>query len=116
MAKKTSPPGPQEDILAGITEKSTKAELLSKLREAARRLAGREDDRIARMQELEERVRAKFAGNTPDLRSVTIMGTPEEYTEMVDFLENFEDIMPVAMHRILAGAKSVTENNVDADV
>jgi len=109
VPKKKEEPG-SDDILAGVTEKTTKAELLGKLREAAKRLLAREDDRVARMQELEEKVRARFKGVEPDIRSVTLMATPEEFTELNDFLDNFEDIMPMALHRLKAGAKAVTEN------
>ena len=97
-----------EDVLAGITDKTTKADLLSRLRDAARRLHGQEDDRVARMQEIEETVRAKFSGTQVTVKSVTLMSTEEEFSEMIDFLENFTDIMPIAMHRLLAGAKAVT--------
>ena len=113
--KKEEQAGPSDDLLADVTAKTTKAQLLGKLREAVRRLHGREDERVGRMQELEEKVRARFTGVEPDIRSVTVMCTPEEFVEMSDFLDNFEDIMPMALHRLQAGAKFVTQNHVQGD-
>jgi len=115
----------EEDILADVTTKTTKAELIDKLRSAVKRLNVMEDevtkkDRIAtderlqKMQEIEENIRQHFTGATPDLRSITLMSTEDEFTEMIDFLDNFEDIMPVAMHRLLAGARAVTGQSPEA--
>jgi transcriptional/translational regulatory protein YebC/TACO1 len=93
--------------------------MLKKLRELADLLhkrdtqladkqAALDDERLAKMQEIEERIRAAFQPRDINLRSVTLMSTEEEFTELIDFLENFEDIMPVAMHRLLLGARAAT--------
>jgi|SRR4051794_26887061 len=104
---KTKSEGQIPDFLEGVNERTTKAVLLDKLREAARWRAGAEDDRVKRLQEIEERVRAQFGPSDVELRSVTLKSTPEEFEEMIDFLDNFQDIMPIAMKRLLAGALSV---------
>lgn len=107
------------DILEGVNEKSRRADLFGRLREASKRIAKLEDaatkaerksndERVAKMQEIEERIRSSFQRADVDLRSITLMSTEAEFAELIDFLENFEDIMPIAMHRLLAGAKAVT--------
>lgn len=108
--KKEEQAGATDDLLADVNEKTTKAVLIGKLREAVRRLHAREDERVGRMQQLEEEVRAKFTGVEPDIRSITVMCTAQEFTEAADFLDNFQDIMPMALHRMQAGMKAVQQD------
>lgn len=94
-------------VLEGVTEKTTKADLLKRLRQAAKKLAGYEDERVARMQEIEEKVRASLKPVT--LRTVMISSTPEEWQEAVDFLENFDGFLPSWLARVREGAREAAK-------
>lgn len=93
------------DLLDGISEKTTKAVLLDRLRQAARKLAGFEDEKVGRLQEIEERVRAKYAGRDNNLKQIMVSSSVEEWKEAVDFLDNFDDLLPPALARMNEGAK-----------
>lgn len=90
-------------LLEGITERTTKADMLKRLREGAKKLAGYEDQRVARMQEIEEKVRASLKPVT--LKKVIITSTPEEWKDAAAFLEEFEGYLPSALARIQEGAR-----------
>lgn len=97
------------NVLEGITEKSTKAQLLDRLRDAAKRLAGQEDARVAKLQEIEERVRAKYTATNTDLRQVLCTATKQEWQEIIDFFENFGDVLPPVLKRFNDGAKAAVQ-------
>lgn len=92
-------------ILDGITEKTTKADLMGRLRDAAKKLATFEDEKAGRLQRIEERVRAKYTGNERDIKQALVSATEQEWIELIDFLENFEDLLPLALVRLHDGAK-----------
>lgn len=95
-------------VLEGISQKTTKAELLDRLRKAAKKIGVYEDEDAKRMQELEEKVRATLK----PIKLVTVMcsSTPEEWKETVDFLENFKGYLPSSLARIREGAKEASKD------
>jgi hypothetical protein len=95
-------------VLEGITPKTTKADLMGRLRDAAKKIAGFEDESAKRMQEIEEKVRASLKPVT--LITVMCSSTPEEWKEAVDFLENFEGYLPSSLARIREGAKEASKD------
>lgn len=96
------------EVLEGITQKTTKAELMDRLRKAAKRLGVLEDENVKKMQEIEERVRATIKPVT--LITVMCSSTPEEWKEAVDFLENFDGYLPSSLARIREGAKEASKD------
>lgn len=94
------------DILDGVTANSSRAVLYGKLREAARQLFERADKQVAELQEIEERVRAKYANRNEALVQIIATSTESEWGDAVDFLENFKDMLPVALYRVHDGAKT----------
>lgn len=95
-------------VLEGVTTKTTKADLLSRLRKAAKQIAGYEDENARRMQEIEEKVRSSLKPVT--LKTVMISSTPEEWQEAVDFLENFDGYLPSSLARVREGAKEASKS------
>lgn len=94
-------------VLDGITERTTKADLLGRLREAAKKISGFEDENAAKMQELEERVRASLKPTS--VKTLMVSSTPEEWTEAVDFLDNFDGYLPSSLARVREGAKEAAK-------
>lgn len=94
-------------VLEGVTPKTTKADLLERLRKAAKIITGYEDENAKKMQEIEEKVRASLKPVT--LKTVMISSTPEEWGEAVDFLENFEGYLPSSLARVREGAKEAAK-------
>lgn len=92
-------------VLEGINDRTSRADLLKRLREVAKTIVAMEDERIARMQEIEEKVRGQ--ANVVDLRKVIVSATPQEWRESEEFLSNFEDYLPSTLARVLEGAKEV---------
>lgn len=89
------------DILAGITDKSSKADMLKKLNELADIIRGTERKKAGRLSEIEARVKAKYRpGDVPDLHNVIIAATVEEWEETVEFLEEWEELLPTALARV----------------
>lgn len=95
-------------LLEGVTTATTKAQLLDKLREADRQLQGVQDARVGQLQELEERLRAKFQAARRDTRQILLVADVDELTTAIDFLENFEDLLPSALARVYDGMCIVT--------
>ncbi len=89
------------EVLEGITPKTTKADLMDRLRKAARRLAGYEDENVARMQAIEEKVRR--SARVYDLRQVVVSSTNEEWKETLEFLNEFEECLPPSLARFRDG-------------
>ena len=94
-------------LLDGITEKTTKSDLLARLREGARTIAALEDTRVARMQEIEEKVRKSL--KPVDLKTVMISSTKQDWQETVDFLDNFDGYLPASLARLREGAKEAAK-------
>lgn len=95
-------------VLEGITPKTTKSELMQRLRDAAKTIAAQEDEKVARMQEIEEKVRASL--KPVELVTVMISSTQEEWSEAVDFLENFDGYLPSSLARVREGAKEASKS------
>ncbi len=94
------------DPLEGISEKSTKAEMLTALNKLADKLRSHEKQRTGRLAEIEDRVRTKYRpGDVPELHNVILVATIEEWADAIDFLENFEDLLPVALSRVRQGGR-----------
>lgn len=94
-------------VLEGVTAKTTKDDLLKRLRKAAKLIAGYEDENVARMAEIEEKVRASIKPVT--VKTVMCSSTPEEWSEVVDFLDNFDGYLPSSLVRIREGAKEAAK-------
>jgi len=92
------------NLLEGITPKTTKADLMDRLRKGARKLAGYEDERVGRMQEIEERVRATHK-SPDDLRQLIVLATNDEWKETLEFLNEFEDCLPSPLARFREGVR-----------
>lgn len=108
----------QSSILEGVDENTPRSELLKRLRDAADDLFKRDDARVGRMQEIEEDVRRRWSGREANLVQIIATSTEEEWGDAVDFLANFDDIIPVALFRVYDGARSALgrdENNEVAD-
>jgi transcription elongation factor GreA-like protein len=101
-------------LLDDVDERTPRAKLYAKLREAARLLLEREDKKVARLQEIEERVRAKYAGRQHDAIQLVVSSTHDEWADVVDFLENFDDLLPIALHRVHEGAKMAIDQVEEA--
>ncbi len=94
------------DPLEGISEKSTKSEMLRRMNELADLVRGHEKQRTGKLAEIEDRVRAKYKpGDVPELHNVILSATIEEWADAIDFLENFEDLLPTALARVRQGGR-----------
>lgn len=93
------------DPMEGVTTKTTKEELMERLRKAAAALRKTDRSQKAVLQEIEDRLRAKGAINTADLRQVIVSATDQEWNESIEFLEEFEDILPVPLKRLVIGGR-----------
>ena len=94
------------DPLEGVDENTPRAELLRRLREAAKERFQAQDDRVAKMQQIEEDVRRRWSGREANLVQIIATSTEEEWGDAIDFLANFDDIIPVALYRVYDGARS----------
>lgn len=101
-------------LLDDVTADTPRNVLLAKLREAAAQLFERSDKKVAELQEIEERVRAKYANRNEALVQIIATSTEAEWSDAVDFLENFKDMLPVALYRVHDGAKTALGRQ-DAD-
>lgn len=92
-------------ILEGVDENTPRHEMLKRLREAAGKLHAREDERLGKLQAIEERVRSQYAGTQQPLIQVIATASESEWGTAVDFLDNFEGYLPVALVRLHDGVK-----------
>lgn len=97
------------DPLAGITSKTTKEELIERLRSLATRVRKEDRQEKARLQVIEDRLKAKGRQRDEDLLQVIGVATGEEWTEAIEFLEEFEDegLLPTALARFLVGGRTL---------
>lgn len=94
------------DPLEGVSTKTTKEELMNRLREAAAKLRIADRTQKAKLQEIEDRLRAKSAGTAPEaLRQVIVSATTEEWVTSVEFLEEFGDLLPPPLARLVIGGR-----------
>lgn len=117
--------------LEGINERTPRYELLQRVRELAAELATRDqqdannlDSKIAKLQEIEERVRASWVPNAMDIKHISIGATEEEWRASYDFLDNWADFLPRALQNMQMGieillnggaASAGDEEDLDAD-
>lgn len=101
MARKT------HDLLDGITDRSTKPELMERLRDGAALLRRSDRQRKARVQEIEDRIRAKGTVNTAVLQQVIVSASDEEWKEAIEFLEEFDDLLPISLQRLVLGGRTL---------
>lgn len=102
-----------EDVMEGLNTRTTKGELMDRLERASgiiNRLRGKEVKRTAM---IEERVRAKWSGkgSAQPLFQLLVQGTETEVQEAVEFLADFEDIVPHFLQRVQSGAKALLEDD-----
>lgn len=94
------------DPLEGVSAKTTKDDLMERLRRAAALLRREENQKKKRVAEIEDRLRAKYDGQTNEpLKSAIVSQTEAEWKELVEFLEEFEDLLPVGGLRIVQGGR-----------
>lgn len=108
--------------LEGVSEKSTKAELWSKLTSigseltrAERKLQKAEEARQKEtadaLQTIEERIRNSKAKTSPtNVMNVIVTTTPEELKETHEFFEDFKDLhdhLPIAVQRLIVGVDTL---------
>jgi hypothetical protein len=97
-----------KDPLEGVTPKTTKEELMGRLKDAAAAIRKGDRQHKADLQAVEDRIRAKYAGTAHEhevLRQVIISATTEEWKESVEFLEEFTDLLPVPLQRLVMGGR-----------
>jgi hypothetical protein len=100
-------------LLDDIDERTPRAKLYAKLRELAAIVSKKDDEKLKRFQKLEEDVRRRYAGKQLNLVQVIATSTDEEWGDAVDFMENFDDVLPVALFRVYDGARSALGRHPD---
>lgn len=97
------------DPLEGVTSKTTKDELMERLRKAAAALRRDAKQKRKRLDEVEDRLAAKREASIgsygQELRQAIFSMTDEEWTELIEFLEEFEDLSPVGVRRLIVGGR-----------
>lgn len=78
---------------------------MERLRKAAAALRRQDRTTKARLQEIEDRLRAKGAVQTEDLKQVIVSATEAEWNESIEFLEEFEELLPVGLKRLVVGGR-----------
>jgi hypothetical protein len=108
-----------QDILAGITRRTTKGELSLRLERAStiiQRLRGRELKRTAA---IESRVKEKWANQTAnanaDLLQILAQGTEEELKVSSEFLHDLEEVLPPFLQRLHQGVMALVKEDDGAD-
>lgn len=95
------------DPLDGVNTKTGKDELMERLRKASAWIRRHENGQKKQLAEVEERLRAKgqASGDPERLKQAIISSTEEEWTELIEFLEEFEDLAPILAQRIIIGGR-----------
>lgn len=103
------------DPMEGVTGKTTKEDLLERLRKASAALRRNDRQQKARLQEIEERLKAKGMTQPEELRQVICSATTEEWKQTIAFLEEFENegLLPIPLQRLAIGGR-VLLNQIDA--
>lgn len=84
---------------------SSREVLFSKIRELWGAFSKQQDERLAVFAKKEAEIRRKYAGRQENLIAITATSTDAEWREVVDFLENWEEEMPVGLWRIYDGGR-----------
>lgn len=98
------------DPLDGVTAKTTKEDLMDRLRKAATALRRDDRTRKASLNEIEARLRAKGSYQGADLKQVICSGTEAEWKESIEFLEEFGDLLPAGLQRLVTGGRVLLEH------
>lgn len=93
------------DPLEGVTTKTTKEELMSRLKDAGALLRRLDRSGKADLQAIEDRLRAKGTKPHDDLKQVIVSATEQEWKESVEFLEEFADLLPTPLQRLVIGGR-----------
>lgn len=93
------------DPLDGVTTKSTKDELMERLRKAAAALRRQDRESKSQLQQIEDRIRAKGAVKPETLKQAIVSATEDEWVAAVEFLEEFDDLLPTALQRLVIGGQ-----------
>lgn len=99
------------DPLEGVSAKTTKDDLMARLRKAATALRKEDRTRKSGLQEIEERLKAKGQVPRDNLRQVIASATISEWNETIQFLEELEAYLPVGLQRLLMGGKVLLEQD-----
>lgn len=109
---------PEQDVatvLEGVNERAPRSELLRIARLLAGKVHAQEDERLGRMQEIEERVRRDYAGRNENLVQVISTSSEAEWADAIDFLDNWKDLLPVAIYRVYDGARTALGRTDEPD-
>lgn len=104
-----------DDPMDGITTRTKKEDLLERIKKLGDVLHGLRSERLTEIQQLEQRIRAKYKPNQfPQLKRVILASTEAELDEAYEFLKDFEELMPPALQRFHAGLAMLL-SKADAD-
>lgn len=113
-----------QDPVEGVTTRTTKDEMLGRLRQASKdlltlksKLSKQETTRLDRLQEIEQRVQKKYASRpTTTVQNVIVSGTVEELTDTAEFLDEFgREILPVMLQRLSIGLDALLKRDASED-
>lgn len=91
------------DPMEGVSTRSTKEDLMERLRKAGAALRRQDRSKKAALQEIEDRIRAKGVRTPESLKQVIVSATEDEWKESIEFLEEFDDLLPVPLQRLVVG-------------
>ena len=98
------------DYLSGVTEKTTRGELIELLKKATAEQRASTEARADRLVELERSIRAKWAGMSAEpLLQIIVQGTESELTEALEFMGDLEEVLPATLQRLLIGCRMLLE-------
>lgn len=92
-------------LLEGLNERAPRSEMLRIARLLAGKIHAQEDARLGRMQEIEERVKRDYAGRQETLVQIIATSSEAEWNDAIDFLDNWQELLPVALYRVYDGAR-----------
>lgn len=104
-----------DDPLAGITTKTTRPQLMERLKELAKRVQQTPDTASSThsFDEVKKRVKAKGTpGVTTNYQTVIVLATDQEWGDTSNFLKEFDGFLPAPLQRLLTGWEAlVAEKN-----
>lgn len=115
----TTTAAPTEDYLAGVTQKTSKAELIDRLEKATEVIREQHRNEASRLRQIEQRVRRTWAGRKwtgGDLMQVIVQGSEDELKEAVEFMADLEDVLPPTLQRLLIGARTLIDQPTEQDL
>lgn len=101
------------DPMDGVTSKTTKEELMERLRKAGAAIRRGDRQRKAALQEVEDRIRAKGVQPQVELQQVIVTATEDEWKQAIEFLEEFDDLLPIPLQRLVVGGHAL-QGQIDA--